>query len=135
MTGSPNTISGDFYAYHNPLKTLIGSPRELIGNFYIGGTHLINLIGYPQLIGGSFTFDGSLISTYSGDINIEVLGDVNLNSGDYNHQELPMTILENREYLKIILKYQNYYSIWNHDESFNEVNFKIMLEDMIDCTI
>jgi len=135
LAGSPNKITGDFYAYDNPLKTLIGSPRKLTGNFCIGGTHLTNLIGCPPFIGGVFSFDGSLISTYSNDIDIEILGDVNLNNGEFNHQELPCTILKNRNYLKIILKYQNYYSIWNHDETFNEANFEIMLEDIIDNTL
>lgn len=135
LTESPSKIYGDFYAYHNPLKTLLGSPRKLIGNFYIGGTYLTNLIGCPRQIGGSFTFDGSLVSTYSGDLDIEVIGDVNINYGEFNDQELPMMILQNKKHLKTILKYQNYYSIWNHDETFNETNFTIMLEDMIDYTI
>ena len=128
--GGPNWVGGDFYAYHNKLISLQGSPAEVVGNYYISDNQsLTNLVGSTLKIGADFSFD-DVTCTYSGDEDIEFLGNFFLNEtnyGKFSVNKLSSEIINNREHLKLILKYQRYFQIWNEDLTFNGENFNDLI--------
>lgn len=134
--GSPNWIGGDFYAYSNKLVSLVGSPNQVVGNYYVSGNeNLENLSGCTHKIGGNLSFDDILLSTYSGDYDIEFDGIFFLNETNYNApnaRKLPEVLLQNMRHIKLILKYQRYFYVWNEDLSFNQENFDILVEEIED---
>lgn len=136
LVGAPRWVGGDFYCYNNQLISLEGSPATVVGNFHVcGNIKISNLLGCPLTV-GIISFDDTLISTYSGDTDIEINADVYLNiSHHYEHSgygKLPLEIINNRQNLKLILKYQRYFGIWNDDQSLNHENFKELLEEIKD---
>jgi len=149
LEGSPQSIGGSFYCEENKLSNLDGTPREIGGslycgdnkltslegapntvgdNFYCSKNKLTNLVGCPTSVGGDFFCDGNqLSSTYSGDNDIEVGG--NFHSND-NH--LPQLLNDNIVHIKLILKYQRHFVIWNDDLTLNEENFQMLLDEIKD---
>ncbi len=134
--GAPKWIGGDFYSYFNKLTSLKGSPDAVAGNYFISGNaELSNLAGCTRKIGGDFSFDDTLISTFSDEADIEFLGVFFLNE-TYNNdlsgidRKLPIEIIENLKHLKLILKYQRYFQIWNDDLSFNVENWEIFIAEI-----
>jgi hypothetical protein len=142
LVGSPKHVGGDFYCYDNPLVSLVGCPETIIGSCYISGTPLHNLVGCPLYVGGTFSFDVSMHSTFSGNTDIEINDDIYLNISDdidttirenyISETRLPWEFIENLNNLKLILKYQRYFGIWNDDQSLNHENFKELLEEIKD---
>lgn len=126
----PKWVGGDFYGYKNKLISLKGSPAEIAGSYYISGNEsLSNLIGSTLKIGADFSFD-DVVCTYSGEEDIEFLGNFFLNEtnyGKFSNNKLPSEIINNREHLKLILKYQRYFQIWNEDLTFNGENFNDLI--------
>lgn len=102
-----NKVCGDFDCGHNIITSLLGSPRYVSGNYI-------------------FT-QNRLISTYSGDDDIEVGGGIYL----YNNR-LPKLIKDNMQHIKLILKYQRHFFIWNDDLTLNEENFQELLDEIND---
>jgi hypothetical protein len=136
LVGAPRWVGGDFYCYHNQLISLEGSPAMVVGNFYVSGNiKLSNLLGCPLTV-GIISFDDTLISTYSGDTDIEINADVCLNISHYyehsDYGKLPLEIINNRQNLKLILKYQRYFEIWNDDLTLNIENFQVLIAEIKD---
>jgi hypothetical protein len=131
----PKWVGGDFYGYNNKLISLKGSPVEIAGSYYISGNeYLENLIGCTLKIGANFSFD-DILSTYSGEEDILFEGDFFLNETKYgasNSMKLPTVILENIRHIKLILKYQRYFMIWNDDLSLNRENFNDLILEIED---
>ncbi|MFE3847248.1 hypothetical protein ACFX5D_04620 [Flavobacterium sp. LB3P45] len=136
LLGAPKWVGGDFYCYQNQLRSLGGSPEEVVGSYYISGNeNLENLKGCSVKIGGNFSFDDILLSTYFGDVEIEFDGNFFLNETNYNApntRKLPDVLLRNMRHIKLILKYQRYFYMWNDDLSFNRENFDILIEEIED---
>jgi hypothetical protein len=134
--GGPKWIGGDFYAYNNRLTSLHGSAAEVVGSYYIAGNScLANLTGCTAKIGGDFSFNDILLSTYSGDDDIEFYGEFFLSETHYNGlntRKLPDEILQNIKHIKLVLKYQRYFYVWNDDLSFNRENFNILIGEIED---
>jgi hypothetical protein len=133
LIGGPVTVDGDYYAYNNSLDTLIGSPKVVIGVYHVGGNNLTNLLGIPRKV-GSLYFDDTLTSTYNGYEDCYVQDYVRINNQDPAKFKirLPRVITRNEDKLRIILKYQQYFEIWNHDFSLNPVNFDELLYEIDD---
>lgn len=132
--GGPRWVGGDFYAYNNSLISLQGSPHEVVGNYFISGNDkLPNLVGCTLIIGGDFSFDDTLVSTFSGDDDIEFEGTFFLNK-TYHSQlydmKLPVEIINKRQHMKLILKYQRYFFIWNDDQTLNKANFNDLISEI-----
>jgi len=149
LEGSPTIIGGDFYCSINMLTSLEGSPTSVGGNFRCGYNGLTSLVGAPTAVGGSFycdenqltTLEGApvtiggdlicsynkLISTYSGDVDIEISGE-----GYFDSQCLPVLFVDNIVHIKLILKYQRHFFIWNDDLTLNEENFQELLNEIED---
>lgn len=134
LIGSPEWVGGDFFCYQNQLLSLEASPKVVVGSYYISGNNkLSNLVGCTVIIGGNFSFDDSLLSSFSGEDDIEFEGDFYLNETHYdklNNGKFPFEIINNQQYLKLILKYQRYFQIWNEDLSLNIENFNDLLADI-----
>ena len=47
-------VTGNFYCYHNTIKSLKGAPQKVGGNFYCEYNKLTSLEGAPRIIGGNF---------------------------------------------------------------------------------
>lgn len=133
LKDSPKWVGGDFYAYRNKLISLVGSPDEVVGNYCISGNeYLENLVGCTLKIGADFSFD-DVTCIYSGDEDIEFVGNFFLNEtnyGKFSDNKLPSEIINNREHLKPILKYQKYFQIWNEDLTFNAENFNDLIAEI-----
>lgn len=133
LIGSPEWVGGDFYVYNNKLISLHGAPNEVGGNYYISANNLTNLSGSTFKIGGDFSCDDTLVSTFSGDNDIEFEGNFFLNETLYDklkYRKLPIEIINNRQYMKLILKYQRYFQIWNEDLTFNVENFNDLIAEI-----
>lgn len=159
LDGAPHTIGGTFNCYNNDdLLTLVGGPSKVGSEFNCSSCGLSNLIGAPSIISSNFycynnvltslegipatikgTFDcenNRLTSTYSGDIDTDIDGVFLVSDND----ELPKSITDALELssnvsnniIKIIVKYQRHYYIWNDDLTLNEENFQELLGEIKD---
>lgn len=142
LNGSPKNVLGDFDCSHNLITSLVGGPVAVGGDYCIGANNLPNLVGCPHRVGGHLYIEGSILSTYSGNVDIEVGGLVYYNSShlyeDYMlgncciRPSLPVPITDNIKHIKLIVKYQRYFQIWNEDLSLNEENFEILKYEIED---
>lgn len=134
LEGGPEEVSGEFFAYVNELTSLKGSPIKVGKDFYVAGNpSLVNLIGCPEEIGGNFTFDDTLVSLFSGDIDCHIKGKVKINPQEnFNKTKLPDAVLRNEIHLKYVLLYQRFLDVWNPDLSLNQTNFQDLIEDIKD---
>lgn len=133
LIGSPKWVGADFFCYKNQLVSLEGSPKVVRGSYYVSGNKLSNLVGCTLMIGCNFSCDDTLISTFSGEEDIDFEGVLFLNETHYdqlNDRKLPFEIIENRHHLKLILKYQRYFGIWNDDQTFNKECFNDLIADI-----
>jgi hypothetical protein len=135
LIGSPKWVGADFFCYKNQLVSLEGSPKVVRGSYYISGNDkLSNLAGCTLQIGANFSFD-DILSTYSGDEDILFEGNFFLNETNFgasNAKKLPNEIVENIRHIKLILKYQRYFMIWNDDLSLNRENFNDLILEIED---
>jgi len=128
LEGSPTTVGGIFICYKNKLTSLEGGPQTVGGDFHCYNNKLASLEGAPHTIGGNLICTYNyLISTYSGDIDIEVGGYISF-TNDY----LPQLLQDNINHIKLILKYQRHFEIWNDDLTLNEENFQMLLDEIKD---
>jgi hypothetical protein len=134
LEGGPEEVVGDFYVYDSLIKCLTGSPRIVGGSFRVSGNNLLeDLRGCPITIGGDLHFDHSLKSTYTGDKDCRVSGVVKINTlQQIIPCRLPEVLMINQVHLKYILKYQQYFEVWNEDLTLNEENFAIIIEECED---
>lgn len=128
LQGMPNVIAGDFQCYENDLSTLLGGPIQVDGDVDCGDNFFESLTGLPGKVGGCFRcYNNKLLSTYSGDVDIEITGDFNINPAT-----LPVLIHNNLIHIKLIMKYQRHFMIWNDDLTLNEENFNELIVDIKD---
>ena len=140
LTGSPVSVGGNFNCSINNLTSLIESPLKIGGNYDCVNNKLLNLVGCTEAIAGEFYVGDELSSTYSSDSDIVIEGDAHLYSNneyiDYDRspigKKLPDKFIENIQHLKLILKYQRYFGIWNNDLSLNHENFQELIEEIKD---
>ena len=127
LNGSPSNVN-DFLCHNNELTTLMGGPISVGGDFICHGNKLTSLEGAPETIGGIFHFGKNVLrTTYSENSDIEVGGEIL-----FDHMVLPQMILQNAGDIKLILKYQRHYMIWNEDLTLNEANFNDLIADIKD---
>lgn len=128
LTGSPEHILDEFNCSENQLTSLVGGPIKVEGIFDCGNNQLSTLEGSPSVIGSSAIYQfNNISSTYSGDIDIEIYGIVKL-----PHFVLPRLLTDSIQYIKIILRNQRYYEIWNDDLTLNEENFNNLIMEIND---
>jgi len=125
---APQSVGGKFSCFNNRITTLEGGPITVGGGFYCSKNKLTNLVGAPEYIGGSFKCrENKMTSTYSGDIDIEVTGETFL-----GQNKLTQSLKDNIVHIKLILKYQRHFEIWNDDLTLNEENFQVLLDEIKD---
>jgi len=124
LIGGPTKVGGDFNCNGNNLTSLVGAP-EYIGGDFITHDQLPSLEGAPTSVGGNFDCSSNnLTSTYSGDIDIEIGGSIYLYVNNLYHDPF----YDNR--IKLILKYQRHFFIWDDDLTLNEENFQMLIDDI-----
>jgi len=124
-----NKVSGLFRCDSNDLKSLEGCPKIVGGDFDCEGNFLTSLEGCPNSVGGYFDAShNDLISTFSGNTDIDYISDAVTLYENY----LPQLLLDNLEHIKLILKYQRHFFIWNDDLTLNEENFNILILEIKD---
>lgn len=126
LEGSPNEINGSFKCGGNKLTSLMGCPSIILGNFHCASNRINTLLYVPEIIGGGFTMQfNELESTYSGNTDMEVGGVFHC-----NRNKLPQMIMDNSENLRIVVKYQRHFSIWNDDLTLNVAKFQELLDEI-----
>jgi len=121
-------VTGGIMCNNNHLTTLIGLPSKIDGDLVCSGNTFESLLGAPEYIKGNFICHSQFLkSTYSGDIDIEVNGNIIIAS-----IFLPEQLRRNIIHIRIILKYQRHFEIWNNDLSLNEHNFDELISEIND---
>jgi hypothetical protein len=153
LTGGPEKVNGDYSCGQNNLESLTGAPRKIGGQFDCSYNYITTLVGGPSEVGSGYyckhnkltTFEGlpailndnvnissnQIISSYSGDVDIEPNGGDN-DKFSIDPYHLPGGIIENITHLKLILKYQRHFFIWNDDLTLNVENFEMLLDEIKD---
>lgn len=129
LSGGPTTVGGSYHCYYGKLTTLVGAPKNIDGVFYCYNNQLTTLEGIPETItGGFYSEKNPLISSYSSEVDPEIRGYVSLfNDIDAKSGKIPQVFADNREHIKLILKYQRHFFIWNDDLTLNEKNFQDLI--------
>jgi len=131
LDGSPHTIGGDFNARANLLISLDGSPVNVGGDYSCSYNKITNLMGIAEKIGGGLNCFGNnkLSSTYSGNTDID-LGDGGVMWGSTN---IPYPIRTTyNKHIRLILKYQRPFEIWDGDQELNMGNLLMLIEEIED---
>lgn len=126
-----NKVSGDFDCSRLSLITLKGCPIELGGTFDCSYNQLTSLEFAPKKA-NLFVFDNTIKSLSTNGQNCkfdEVLMLCRTNIPDVG---LHPSIIQNSRQIKTVLHYQNYYDVWNDDQSLNEPNFDCLIADILD---
>jgi hypothetical protein len=128
LEGCPHTVDSSFICYNNDLTSLTGGPHTVGGDFECYKNQLSTLEGAPHTIGGNLICSyNNLVSTYAGDVDIEVDGIVSITDN-----LLPELLMDHMDHIKLILKYQRHFFIWNDDLSLNEENFADLIAEIKD---
>lgn len=126
-------VNGSFYCQNNNLTTLIGSPTYIGADLICYKNRLTNLVGAPNTIVGytDVSNNRGLITTYSGDT------DIDLGTGSEIHYPvyiewhlLPSQIQAHQEHIRLILKYQRHFFIWEDDFTLNIDNFNDLISEI-----
>jgi len=133
LKGSTKIINDSFFCNNNKLKTLIGGPHRVKWTFDCRNNPIETLNGAPEYIGRNLdcfsqSYKSLLKSTFSGEVDVEVVGSANFN----NCYALPSLIKYNLKHIKLILKYQRHFLIWNDDLSLNEDALLELLDEIED---
>jgi len=130
LKGAPIYVQGDFHCSNTKISSLVGGPKIVDGNFSCNRSNVTNLTGIPRKIGKDFSMVGnhSLLSTYSGEIDLEVNGKIIM----FMNYNLPNLVQENQSHIRTILRYQRHFEIWNGDLTLNIDNFNILLDEIND---
>jgi hypothetical protein len=124
-----NKVSGDFdcSALQN-LTTLKGCPSEVGGTFNCSYTAIASLKHAPKRA-AKLIFDNT-IGSLSVDWNCDYK-QVHMLVRDSNPVAgLPSVLLEHIEFLPTVLKYQNYFELWNDHHCFNEQGFNDLIAEI-----
>ena len=122
-------ISGNFFCSNNELTSLVGCPHTVGGVFYCYDNQLSTLVGTPASVGDVYNCAANpLISTYCGDIEIALGAGFLCIFRNFP----PIFRFKGERHIKLILKYQRYFEIWNNDLSLNEENFMTLLSEIED---
>lgn len=134
LLGGPTIVDGDFYCHSNHLSSLRGAPVTINGDMHIGNNPLNNLVGCPKLVNKDLYISDNILSLYSGYTDFIVKEDVYL-MNDYpvnRNARLPQQVIDHHSKIRIILKYQQYFEIWNENQSLNQENFDIFIDEIND---
>ena len=125
LEGGPEIIGSSFNCNDNQLISLKGSPKEVGGYFSCSYNQLTSLEGCPIQIGDDFDFSNNKLTTLKG-------GPKQLGGNFYCHDNNLPDLISFNTYTtnKLILKYQDDYSIWNADGTLNEYRFNDMMEEI-----
>jgi len=128
LEGAPDTVGGNFECYDNVLSSLLGGPHTVSGTYSCWSNNGISsMVGIAHTIcGGFYGTNENFTSTYSGDIDIEFTGKF------HTGHTLPQLLLDNLEHIKMILKYQRHFEIWNDDLTLNNEKFQVLLDEIKD---
>ena len=96
-------VDGHVNLSNKDLKNLPLKFNKVIGDFNCRGNQLASLKGCPKEVGGEFYCF---------------------------RNKLPKLIIDNLEYIKGIIKWQDDYSIWRKDGSLDEFRFNDMMIDI-----
>jgi len=128
LVGSPSIVGGNFLCNSNNLTNLIGAPNTVGDNFTSSHNRLTSLKGSPTAVGGNFACHlNSIVTTYSSDTDIEVGGEIYISNNN-----LLQLLQDNIAHIKLILKYQRHFEIWDTDLSLNIANFTELIEEIKD---
>lgn len=117
-------VEGDFFCNQAKLTTLKGVPKYVKGNFVCNLNYLTTLEDCPVYIGGYFDCSTNKLTTLKYSPK-HIDGFININKNP-----LPSEILDLDGFdLKILIKHQEEYGIWNSDGTFNKARFYILLKD------
>lgn len=141
----PNYISGSCYLFENNLTSidfmpeigdnlslsfnyltsLKGCPKRVNGSFYCGNNKLLSLRGCPEYVGGYFGFICNKVSS--------LRWICQTGTGYFMYRNfLPNEIYDNEDIIKYIINNQDKFLIWNDDDTFNDVNFKKLIDSIND---
>jgi hypothetical protein len=131
LEAGPVKVNGNYYAYNNELVTLEGSP-DYVGSFHVGANKLRNLVGIPKVIIDTFSFSDNVTSLFTGDRNCEVKRVV-----IDKYEGLPkvvkilnQSVIDNQQYLHVVMRYSATLRLWHVNENFNESDFEDIIFDI-----
>jgi len=130
MQGFPKIVGRDFLCNNNTIDSMEGGPHTVNGNYIFQYTDIKNLIGCAHTIGGNFSLYGNfhLTSLYALD-DICIGGEI---TTDGISLPCEITTEDNDAQIKLILKYQRYFEIWNEDFTLNLTNYHVLLDEIND---
>jgi hypothetical protein len=131
LKDGPNRVEGNYDAYLNQLISLKGSPVHIGGSFNVSGNRIKNLVGCPEYIGEFLSFDNT-VSIFMNQQNCEVK-EIEIQIQDQICEPdffLPQVIIDNKKYLPIIFKYNQYLELFSEEMVFNDVNFNDIVLDI-----
>jgi len=128
LKGSPTEVGENFNCSNNELSSLEGGPTTVGGYFATSYNKLTSLVGSPITVGGDFgCSQNQLVSTYAGSADLEIGGCVYI-----SENVLPLQFANYHDQVRLILKYQRHFEIWNDDLSMNVENFQVLLSEITD---
>lgn len=141
-----NIVNGHLSANRIGFNSFENMPNIVNGNFSISNNYLTSLNGCPRYIDGDFHFSNNNLKTLKvDDYDVIVKGEIKCNHNNFpleflrlvsgynmNQDGYPIgEIVYNSDLLRMILKYQRHYEIWN-DNGLNKNNFLEFLDEVKD---
>lgn len=132
LSGGPDKVNGGYYAYLNKLTTLDGSPDYVGGSFNVEANEIPNLVGSPKIIVDTFSFDDTVTSLFMGTRNCEVKKVVIQKNERLSRSEktLPQIVMDNQQYLNVVMRYSSTLMIWDENGNFNDLDFDDIVYDI-----
>jgi hypothetical protein len=129
---APNKVGGDFSCQSNRLTNLMHSPIEVGGSYRGYANYLRSIEGISQYIGDGLNLNNNykLDNTSCVNYDINVKGKIGLYNN--NLPELFKGLIDKDELMRIVLKYQRHFEIWNEDLTLNEDNYNDLIEEIED---
>jgi hypothetical protein len=125
-----NYVSGNFDCSRLVnLSSLKGSPVHVHGTFNCAFTKITSLEYVPESA-GVLVFDNNISSLATGNRNCKFnhVHMLMINSNPQN--SLSREIINNKEYFPLILKYQNYFDVWDDNGAFNARGFDMLIAEI-----
>lgn len=133
LSYSPKHVGGIFHCGENRITSLVGLPNRIGKTLLCYDNLITSLLGAPEYIGGDLcAYINQLHNTYTGGIDIEVGGNINIKTSISDIAKLPKMISDNLHHIRLILKYQRHFYIWNDDLSLNEDALQELLDEIAD---